>query len=362
MKLTFKLALTLALALLLMPLAPQAADYRGAQFVSLNDFKSLERNGDTYATKPIAPEIPWNELVVSWNMNADAGQGLQIEIQYESGTDAKIPALRLATWRAGTNRFSEPVSASRPAQTAYIDTDTFKLPSPQRGGARLLLTFLDGARPGDLKFIGLSFRDSTAKPAPLAPNQRAWGKTVDVASRSQLDYPEGAKIWCSPTSTSMILDYWSRKLNRPELSLAVPEVARSVHDVIYKGAGNWPFNTAFAGSFKGMRGYVTRLTDISELEDWIEAGIPVATSVSYNRLKGRNTSGSGHLIVCVGFAENGDIIVNDPGTQLGNVRRNFSRDLFRQAWADSGNTVYIIYPENAALPAARFAHWETRAN
>ena len=107
-----------------------------------------------------------------------------------------------------------------------------------------------------------------------------------------------------------------------------------------------------------MRGYVTRLTDVSELEDWIKAGIPVATSVSYNRLKGRGTSGSGHLIVCVGFNETGDIVVNDPGTQLSNVRRTFSRDLFQQAWADSGNTVYIIYPESAKIPVDRFNHWQ----
>jgi hypothetical protein len=183
---------------------------------------------------------------------------------------------------------------------------------------------------------------------------------VDVGARSQLDYPEGAKIWCSPTSTSMILDYWSHKLNRPELSLTVPDVAKSVYDSVYKGTGNWPCNTAFAGSFDGMRAYVSRLTDVSELEDWIEAGIPIATSVSYNRLKGKGTAGSGHLIVCVGFAENGDIIVNDPGTHLSNVRRTFSREIFQEAWADSANTVYIIYPENATIPAARFGHWENR--
>ena len=142
--------------------------------------------------------------------------------------------------------------------------------------------------------------------------------------------------------------------------MTVPEAAQAVHDPNWPGTGNWPFNTAFAGSFKGMRGYVSQLTDVSELEDWIEAGIPIATSVSYNRLKGLNKSGSGHLIVCVGFAENGDIEANDPGTKLSNVRRTFSRDLFRQAWAESGNTVYIIHPENATIPPAKNGHWEPR--
>lgn len=350
-----------ALSLALLSLASHAADYRGAQFVGVTDFSGFERNGNSIASKPLGPAIAWNELVVSWNMTAGGDKAIQIDVQFESGTDAKVPPQRLATWRAATNRFSMPVSTNRASQLGYIDTDTYKLPSAQNGKVRLFISFLDGARPEDLKFLGLSFSDSTTHPAALEPNKRAWGKTVDVRPRSQLDFPEGARIWCSPTSTSMILDYWSQKLNRPEMSMTVPEVAHSVHDTVYKGTGNWPFNTAFAGSFKGMRGYVTRLTDVSELEDWIEAGIPVATSVSYNRLKGRNTSGSGHLIVCVGFTETGDIIVNDPGTQLSNVRRSFARDIFRQAWADSNNTVYIIYPENASIPPARFGHWETRA-
>ena len=46
------------------------------------------------------------------------------------------------------------------------------------------------------------------------------------------------------------------------MNLTVPEVAAVVYDDSFAGTGNWPFNTAFAGSFPGMRSYVTRLDDI----------------------------------------------------------------------------------------------------
>lgn len=339
------------LALVLMPLLCRATDFRGAQFIGFSDFSTFKKENDTLVSKTIDPAIAWDELVLSWNLRGKGEATLEARLIFPDATSSWY---QLGVWSKEARRS---VNGQDDA-IAKVDTDTLHAKRP---GAKIELRCkFSEAKADDLKFLAIALRESKATPPPLEPNRRAWGKVVDVDGRSQLDYPEGAKIWCSPTSTSMILDYWSHKLNRPELSMTVPDVARSVYDSVYKGTGNWPCNTAFAGSFGGMRGYVSRLTDVSELEDWIEAGIPVATSVSYNRLKGKGTAGSGHLIVCVGFAENGDIIVNDPGTHLSNVRRTFSRDLFREAWADSGNTVYIIYPENAKIPPARLGHWENR--
>ena len=339
----------LIFALALLPLLSRATDFRGAQFIGFTDFSTFTKESNSLTSKPIEAAINWDQLVLSWNLRGKGEATFEARLVHPDTTSKWY---QFAVWSTSARRSVDDQSDSN----AKMDTDTLIAKTP---GAKVeVRVTLNNARPEDLKFLSLAFRDSKFKPEPLEPNRRAWGKVLEVETRSQLDHPEGAKIWCSPTSTSMILDYWSDKLKRPELSMTVPEVAKAVYDSVYKGTGNWPCNTAFAGNFDGMRGYISRLTDVSELEDWIEAGIPIATSVSYNRLKGKGTAGSGHLIVCVGFTENGDIVVNDPGTKLDNVRRTFSRDIFRQAWADSGNTVYIIYPENAAIPPARFGHWE----
>jgi len=135
-----------------------------------------------------------------------------------------------------------------------------------------------------------------------------------------------------------------------------------VFDKNWPGTGNWPFNTAFAGSFPSMRAYVTRLSDLSELEDWIAKGIPVITSVSYNVLKGTDKRPSdGHLVVCVGFTKEGDPILNDPGVRE-HVRRVYSREKFARAWAHSQQTVYLLHPEDADIPADRFGHWFASAS
>lgn len=326
----------LALALAVFQMTISATDYRGAQFIAVTNFNSPE----------IEAAIEWDQLVVSWNTT----NAIEVKVA------AVYPEGATKFYSMGKWSARERHSVTNQADAhGDVDTDTLKLKKPAR---KLRLEISPSSeRP---KFLGLALRDSKFKAEPLEPRRSAWGKSATVGARSQLDYPEGARIWCSPTSTSMILDFWSQKLSRPELNVGVREAAKAIHDPNWPGTGNWPFNTAFAGSFAGMRAYVTQLTDISELEAWTEAGFPVATSVSYNLLKGLGRSGSGHLIVALGFDENGDIIVNDPGTKLENVRRTFSRELFRKAWAYSGNTVYLIYPENAKIPAATHGHWEAR--
>jgi hypothetical protein len=208
-----------------------------------------------------------------------------------------------------------------------------------------------------LKFLSLSLLDSQAKPAPLPPNRHAWGRLIDVPQRSQMAYQNG-DVLCSPTTISMLLAYWARKLDRPGIDGDVPEVVEGVYDPQWGGTGNWVFNTAYAGSFRGLRAYTTRLSDVSELEDLVADGVPVGLSLCYNRLRGKSREPSGHLVVCVGFTKDGDVIVNDPGTSK-NVRKTFPRANLIDAWEYSKNAVYLIYPVNRRLPEDRFGHWES---
>jgi hypothetical protein len=169
---------------------------------------------------------------------------------------------------------------------------------------------------------------------------------------------EGGEVWCSPTTVSMMLAFWGQRLKRADLDRDVPEVVKGVFDPKWEGTGNWVFNTAYAGSFRGLRAYTTRLSDVAELEDWIAQGIPVGLSLCYNRLRGKSRELSGHLVVCVGFTENGDVIVNDPGTRQ-DVRKVFPRANLIDAWAYKKNAVYLIYPEKAIIPKDRFGHWDS---
>jgi hypothetical protein len=114
----------------------------------------------------------------------------------------------------------------------------------------------------------------------------------------------------------------------------VNHAARMVFDYEYEGAGNWPFNTAYAATF-GLDAKVTRLHSLDEIEHFVKAGIPVVVSISFlgTEMDGANYTTNGHLFVIVGFTATGDVIVNDPASSSNDVVRNvYKRNQVETAW------------------------------
>jgi hypothetical protein len=335
-----------------------------SHFVGIDDFSKFSRSknerGETILLSPeIKSGIPWNELIVSWNADAPTGTFLKIEASaVAAGGVTRF--YELADWSLDNKAFPRTSVRNQKDADGSVHTDTLVL-THLADAARIRVTLVgtDSTRPS-LKFLGASFSNTKAPTAPLAPNHAAWGKIVATPERSQHGYPN-ASGWCSPTSLSMDLARWSEILNRPEMNLSVPQVAAAVYDKSYDGTGNWAFNTAFAGSFRGMRSYVTRFDDLSEVENWIVAGIPVILSARWDWLRqGRPLDSAGHLIVCIGFTENGDVIINDPAAHLDRgqtVRQIYRRQDVLHSWSWSHHAVYLVYPTNAKVPANRYRQW-----
>lgn len=321
---------------------------------------SPNADGSAVWLSPVINTVaPWNELVVSWNADAPAGTWLQIEAR------ALLPGRATKFYVMGRwTRDNQPFPrASVPGQQdadGDVQVDTLVLHQlAANAQVRLTLGGTNNLLPRP-KFLGLAFCNTNLTPAVLPPNQAAWGLVIATPERSQQSYPGGSG-WCSPTSLSMVLTRWGRVAEHPEWKLDAPETAAGVFDHgFHHPTGNWPFNTAFAGSLPGMRAYVTRFSDISELEDWIAAGIPVIISARYDLLQdGRPPDLNGHLTVCRGFTETGDVVINDPWTnpKVESIRHIYKRANVLRAWATSHNTVYLVYPENWPVPPNRLGHW-----
>ena len=344
--------------------------HRGCSRSSFIAYKNFANFTKTLGAMPneivlTSPEIKtpvnWDELVASW----DVPPGVYLKVEARGVfPDHATKYYTLDLWSDDPAKHPRESVSRQKDRDGTVKIDTLIL---ARHGARAQLRITIGgpgvASPEMLKFLGISFCDSQVQPAPLEPNHAAWGKTLDVPQRRQGEY-EGGGGWCSPTSMSMVLAYWSDKLHRPELNHTVPETAAAIHDDVLDGTGNWPFNPAYAAAFPGMRAAMwPRLSDVSELEDWIAAGIPPIISVSSyivsNRTIGRD---NGHLIVCVGFTEKGDVVVNDPGVSVKKnlpARRVYTREQVINAWKKSKRMLfYLVYPETATLPKDRFGHWD----
>ena len=125
-------------------------------------------------------------------------------------------------------------------------------------------------------------------PEDVSPGGLAWGVELPVPPYSQqlhrgdyLHWDLGGNSWCSPTSTSMLLAFHDRLPAPSDYAWVEPgfpdrfvvQAARHVFDYAYKGAGNWSFNTAYAGRH-GADAFVTRLRSLTEVETFIAAGRP----------------------------------------------------------------------------------------
>ena len=353
----------LSVALLTRSAAAAGPDFdsRGHQFVWFDSFdsftKALEEKPRVavFISPVIASRIAFNQLIVSWNAALAKNASLKVEAKALYG-QASTVYYKLGLWSLDPTRHPRQSVANQADAHGTVATDVLVLRQPAKA-FQLRLTFEEAEPQTALKFLAVSLTDTNSLALPAPPLQSAWDKLIEVPERSQMVYPNG-KALCSPTTVSMILGFWAQTLHRPELDRTVPEIVEAIYDSQWQGTGNWPFNMAYAGSLPGMRAYVARLSDLAELEAWIARGLPVGMSVDYDQLRAKGPGPNGHLVVLVGFTKQGEPIINDPGTSA-HVRKVFPRQNLVNAWACSGHTVYLVYPEKYSLPSDDYGHWES---
>jgi hypothetical protein len=314
---------------------------------------STNAPGEILLQSPVIQSVPaWNELVVSWNVEPAQGAGLAVAARAQVG-ERWTRDYCLGHWSLnGESPLRRTSLDGESDADGKVKTDTLVM----RVGAdavslSLRLSGTLAQSPERLRWVTVSLCDTRKSPEPRAALRAVWGTTLDVPERSQVAYLDG-RAWCSPTSVSMMLAWWSRRLSRPEWDQDVPTVAAGVHDPGWPGTGNWPFNTAYAGSFPGMRGCAARLRDLRDVEDLVAAGIPVVLSVNAPALRGKPVApDGGHLVICVGFTAEGDVVANDPWARLEEgqrVRRIYQREHVNRAWTHAHRLAYLIAPEAQA--------------
>jgi hypothetical protein len=331
---------------------------------------------------------PAGELIASWNAATPAGTFLRVEMlgTYSDGTDT--PWYTLGVWASGDDDIRRTSVDGQEDGKSTIWTDTFAIDDLDGGlrlaSYRLRLTLYrapgGGATPTVWR-LGAMTSDVPARfEVPETAPGVAAGVELDVPSYSQNihigQYPEydnGGEAWCSPTSSQMIIEHWGRRPSEEDLSWVNPDyadpqvchAARFTFDYQYEGCGNWPFNAAYAATYRDMRAVVTRIASLTDAERLVEAGIPLITSQSFYEaeLDGAGYGTSGHLMTVVGFTEDGDVIANDPASDSNaEVRRVYPRRQFENIWlrtqryredgtvaSGTGGVCYLYFP---ATPTA----------
>ena len=331
--------------------------------------------------------VPATEVIASWNAHTPDGTWLQVELggTYSDGTDT--PWYVMGRWAAGDQDIKRTSVYDQTDGKSTIWTDTFAIDDASTGlrlaSYRLRLTLY--RTPGTrltptvwrLGAMGSDIPDRFTVPASAAALSRELAVprySQEIHKGQYPEYDNGGEAWCSPTSSQMIIEYWGGRLTPEQLSwvdpsYADPQVdhaARQTYDNQYEGCGNWPFNAAYAATFDGIQGVVTRLTSLTDLETLVAAGIPAITSQSFlkTELTGAGYGTSGHLMTVIGFTADGDVIANDPASPSDEaVRRVYLRREFENIWlrtkrydangkvrSGTGGVCYLYFP---AHPTAR---------
>ncbi|WP_329599148.1 peptidase C39 family protein [Streptomyces pseudovenezuelae] len=339
-------------------------------------------------TAPVHPlAVPSTEVIASWNAHTPAGTWIQIELQgtYSDGT--ATPWYVMGRWAAGDGDIKRTSVDDQTDGRSTVWTDTFAIDDPSTGlrlaAYRLRLTLY--RKPGAkntptvwrLGAMGSDVPDRFTVPASTPGLTRELivpRYSQEIHKGQYPEYDNGGEAWCSPTSSQMIIEYWGGRLTQEQLSwvdpsYADPQVchaARYTYDYQYAGCGNWPFNAAYAATFKDLQGVVTRLGSLTDLETLIVAGIPAITSQSFlkEELTGAGYGTSGHLMTVIGFTAEGDVIANDPASpDDAAVRRVYKRREWENIWlrtkrynasgkvvSGTGGVCYLYFP---ACPTPR---------
>ncbi|WP_432477591.1 C39 family peptidase [Nocardioides sp. GXQ0305] len=323
------------------------------------------------------PGFALTELVASWQARTPGRSWVEVRVRGRNA-DGRVSSWdTLARWAAG-NGIRRTTVSGQSDDLADVNVDTWRAPGGLTSFQLRAVLMKSGRRSPRLQGLGaMSSRIGAVDGVTTSRPSVAGGVVLDVPRYSQMvhsgHFPAwggGGQAWCSPTSTSMVLGYHDALPSRRARSWVpdghrqpwVDHGARMTFDHGYDGTGNWPFNTAYAGNLTGGPAFVTRLKNLRQAERFIKKGIPLVASVSFGagELDGAPISSTaGHLLVIVGFRDNGNVVVNDPAARTnGGVRRTYDRGQFEDVWLPtSGGLVYVITDDDHPLPGGPSPGW-----
>jgi hypothetical protein len=332
----------------------------------------------------------FTELVSSWNAQTPAGTWIEVRMRARTSKGTPTKWYVMGRWAYGDEDFHRTSQGGQGDADGYIAIDTFFAKDKPMLAYQLELRLYRAVGTSRTTTPTVTRLGAVASDPvnvkPYSPSATTMGgQTIDLRlpqysqelhKGEYENFDGGGEAWCSPTSTAMIVDYW-HNLNAANHAPSIgdygyvfddyPDVvdpvvdytARFVYDYHYEGAGNWPFNTAYAAHW-GYQTEVTQLRSLAEAEQFIKRGIPLVASVAFssNKLEGWTfKSTNGHLLTIGGFTGSGDVISYDPASldPSGNhdlaVRHVYPRDDFENVWMTAtGGIVYVIHPVSVAVP------------
>lgn len=287
---------------------------------------------------------PFSQLIFSWNALRPSGGGFfRFFVRARNkATKQWLPWHKAAEWGAGVQRS---FMSKHPEGSDYLFV-RLELPDANMADDfELRIEPYKGASLAHIKLIAVTTSrfsqlvpDNTQAPA-IQKLCSVHIKGVPPISQLAFNDRDSTRI-CSPTSTSMVISYLTRK------PINALEFAHGVFDTGLGVYGSWPFNCAHA--FEKLKNnyyvYATRLKNFKELHEVLMRNIPVVVSICGPLPEAPRPMAEGHLLVVLGYdAKNQRVLCNDPGYPTDQeVVTSYRLSDFLVAWERRSRFAYVF--------------------
>lgn len=302
--------------------------------IKLSENSLTVSNNETrgiYVSKPILIE-EFNELVLTYNMNYFKQGRAVFSVAIgnnETFSDFFIMAAKLND----TNRSI----GSQDNDFGKVNIDTLINKDVSNNYIRLKFEL---NKNDDIYVKNLSVTTKKANKELVYNENNLINKVLDVPKIAQLKTPNIGNLICSPTSLTMVLNYYNKDLNEVDTAYIVQDDANKIF-------GNWTLNASYAGSFNDLKSRVEYIHDFDVVINYIKNDIPVIFSINtktIDDLKGSIMAfPAGHLIVLIGFKQIDGVwhgVFNDPAEHVDDkVIKYYNMDQVLNVWR---NYTYII--------------------
>lgn len=271
------------------------------------------------------------EVLPCLSLHTEALWGYQCTLEYET-TDGARARCALAPM----GNFTGDDKGDDNAQSVRADVDIWRVEAPLKKA--VLHWHVQCAHPiADLPaLLSVSLRADGPSPAPALTQGHL---AHDVPARSQMQLRSDiANRVCSPTSVSMLLDFYGKSVDVYDII----EEARHRPSGLY---GVWPANV-HAASGRGLMGYLLHVPRWEVARGLLDAGHPLIASVRYAEGELRDGAvrkTNGHLLVVRGYDGN-RVLVNDPAAARDDeVSRTYDLGEFCTVWLERSAVGYVLF-------------------
>lgn len=306
-----------------------------------------------FTSRVVEADFPFNEVVPSWNVDVPEGAGFHVELRVGRGGEAFwTPWYYLGAWGEIPSELPKTIRDEH----GVVDVDYFRsarrfdrvqyrvhLYAPATGRSPVLRRFaLVYSHTLDDAALAAQYRHT---PSSIPPDR--WARRLPVPFRSQKVEEDRIRgSICSPTSTAMVMEHHG--VDRPTRLMA-----DVIYDPEYRIYGNWARAVQGAWLF-GVPGQIERFSDWKSVKHHVAEDRPVIASIRVPRgwLRGAPyRQSNGHLLVIVGFDEEGNVHVNDPaGETPASGVVTYAREDMERVWFGHGGIGYVLMePDRAAV-------------